>query len=361
MKRFLGIVILVALLVIFFCGCGKQGEEEAAHRSSAAKPWQSVDTCMGTVVQQTIYATDQDTAIAFSGQVMELLTHLEKEEISWRLDTSQIYQANASAGGTEGFVLSEDMADLLEACLELYEQSEGALDVTLGTVTGLWNMDKWAAEEDKNGFSLPAKEDLEKALSLCGGEKVKLEQNAAGNRVLFLPQGMRLDLGAVGKGYAMEKLSALLAEEPHVTGAVISLGGSILTYGDKPDGGPWRVGIIDPFDTSDSIGILTLEGQWCISTSGDYERYVEIDGVRYHHILDPGTGAPAVSDVRGVTVLLKDGLLSDGLSTACYILGPEKGIALAEQYGAETMFVMSDGRIEMSDGMKEYFSERRAE
>ncbi len=358
MKRFLGIVIWMALVVALFCCCGKQGEEEA-HRSGSgvAKPWQTVDTCMGTVVQQTIYATDQDTAIAFSEQVMELLTHLEKEEISWRLDTSQVYQANASAGSREGFVLSEDMADLLEACLELYEKSDGALDVTLGTVTGLWNMDKWAVE-DGYDFSPPGKEELEKALSLCGGEKVKLELDAAGNRVLFLPQGMQLDLGAVGKGYAMEKLSILLAGEPNVTGAVISLGGSILTYGEKPDGGPWRVGIIDPFDTSDSIGILTLEGQWCISTSGDYERYVEVDGVRYHHILDPKTGAPAASQVRGVTVLLKDGLLSDGLSTACYILGPEKGMALAEEYGAETMFVMADGRIEMSDGIKKYFRER---
>ena len=115
------------------------------------------------------------------------------------------------------------------------------------------------------------------------------------------------------------------------------------------------MGIVNPFDTAESIGILTLEGSWCVSTSGDYERYVEVDGVRYHHILDPKTGAPAVSDVRGVTILMKDGLLGDGLSTACFILGPEKGMALAARYGAEALFVMADGRFEMSDGMKDVF------
>ena len=104
---------------------------------------------------------------------------------------------------------------------------------------------------------------------------------------------------------------------------------------------------------------MTLEGQWCVSTSGDYERYVEADGVRYHHILNPKTGMPAAGDVRGVTILMKDGLLSDGLSTACYILGPEKGMELAGQYGAEALFVMADGRIEMSEGMEPYFTENQ--
>ncbi len=157
----------------------------------------------------------------------------------------------------------------------------------------------------------------------------------------------------------MENLNRLLTQHPDVTAAVISLGGSILTYGSKPDDSPWRVGIVNPFDTSDSIGILTLEGQWCISTSGDYERYVDLDGVRYHHILDPKTGAPAVSEVRGVTILMRDGLLDDGLSTACFILGPEKGMALTEQYGAEALFVMADGRLELSEGMKQYFTENQ--
>ena len=103
------------------------------------------------------------------------------------------------------------------------------------------------------------------------------------------------------------------------------------------------------------MGVLTLEGQWCVSTSGDYERFVEVDGVRYHHILDPATGRPTDSGTAGVTVLSKSGFDSDALSTACFILGPEKGMELAERYGVEVLFVGTDGSIQMSPGMEAYF------
>ena len=92
-----------------------------------------------------------------------------------------------------------------------------------------------------------------------------------------------------------------------------------------------------------------------MSTSGDYERYVEVDGVRYHHILNPATGYPAVTSVRGVSILSKDGLLSDALSTACFLLGPEKGMELAERYEAEVLFIMEDGELILSEGMEKFF------
>ena len=312
---------------------------------------------MGTVVQQTVYAPDQETAQAFSAQAMELLWGLEQKEISWRLDTSEVYRANVTSGSEGGFLLSEELAGLLE----LSRRSEGAFDMTLGSVTRLWNIDEWAAENGAEGFPIPSREELARALSVCGYEKLRLQREAGdqeekGQCRLFLPEGMQLDLGAIGKGLGLSELTSMLEGQNAVTGAVISLGGSILTYGSKPDGSTWKVGIIDPFDKSSNIGILSLEGQWCVSTSGDYERYVEVDGVRYHHILDPKTGTPAVSDVRGVTVLLKDGLLSDGLSTACFILGPEKGMALAAEYGAEALFILSDGEVVLSEGMEQYYT-----
>lgn len=366
--RTLSSVLTAAALLC--CGCADMGAGKAVQpgaqegnggHGDSAGPWRYTDTAMGTVVQMTVYTERQEEAETFSGQTMELLAGLEREEISWRLDTSEVCRANESAGSAQGFPLSVELSALLSDCLELWERSEGAFDVTLGAVTRLWNIDQWAAGEALEDFSPPSEELLARALEHCGSGRLRLaEEGAAGDGGLrlYMPEGMGLDLGAVGKGLAMEKALALLADRPDVTGAVISLGGSILTYGSKTEGAPWRVGIVDPFDTSDSIGILTLEGQWCISTSGDYERYVEADGVRYHHILDPETGAPAVSDVRGVTILMKDGLLCDGLSTACYILGPEKGMDLAGQYGAEALFVMADGGIVMSEGMKQCFTEQ---
>ena len=129
-----------------------------------------------------------------------------------------------------------------------------------------------------------------------------------------------------------------------------------MTYGEKPEGGGWRVAVMDPFDTSAYVGILTLDGGWCVSTSGDYQRFVEAEGVRYHHSYDPSSGYPAQSGVAGVTILSHSGLESDALSTACFILGVEAGLELAERYGAEALFVEKDGRVTMTAGMEQYWS-----
>ena len=360
MKRYLGCMFFA--LMVLLCGCGRDVPGEGGDRGKEG-PWQRVDTAMGTVIQQTVYGA-QETAELFSEDVMEMLYQMEREELSWRLDTSQVYRINRSAGLEEGCALSEELAGLLAACQDVSVRSEGAFDVTLGRLTSLWNIDQWSTEENMTQFQIPSGKELEAAVESCGSSKMKIVRNAesagtepdSGRARIWLPEGMRLDLGAVGKGLALSRISRLLEEREEMGGAVISLGGSVLTYGVKPDGSPWKVGIVDPADPSSHLGILTLEGQWCVSTSGDYERYVEADGVRYHHILDPATGYPAQSGVGGVTVLVKDGLLSDGLSTACFILGPEQGMELAEAYGAETLFVMQDGSIRMSEGMETYFS-----
>lgn len=172
---------------------------------------------------------------------------------------------------------------------------------------------------------------------------------------MSIPAEMQLDLGAVGKGVALDEILKTLEAHPEVSGAVISVGGSILTYGSKPEGGAWQIAVTDPLDPSESVGVLTLDGGHCVSTSGDYERYVEVDGVRYHHILDPRTGSPAHSDVAGVTIVTKDGFLSDALSTACFVLGQEEGQKLLEKYDAEGLFIDHEGTITMTEGMRQYF------
>lgn len=328
------------------CGCGGARD--------AGRSWRYMDTGMGTVIEAVLYAPE-DAASRFFDDSMALLGQLEREELSWRLETSEVFRINASAGSEEGCAISAEMASVLESCLELYGRSEGAFDVTLGALTRLWEIDSWAAGGGTGEFQPPSQEAISRAMRVCGSGQIRME-TAQGETRVFLPEGMRLDLGAVGKGIAQSRLGRRLAEDAEITGAVISLGGSILTYGSKADHSPWRVGITDPFDPSAQVGTLSLEGQWCVSTSGDYERYVEAGGIRYHHILDPSTGRPAVGRVRGVTILTKDGLPGDGLSTACFLLGPEAGMALAAAYGAEALFLLSDGRIVLSEGMEAYFT-----
>lgn len=341
MKRFFQMAALFGLCAVF-CGCGTERPERI----------QSVDTAMGTVIQQSVYMVGQDTDS--TGEILGLIRGLEEGLLSRRLETSEIYAVNQSAGSSEGMNVSEELSQMLRKCLEVTERSEGAFDVTLGPVIKLWDIDGWAAGLQEGEFQTPSAEELALALSRCGSQKMKLEQGSNGTK-LYLEEGAEIDLGAVGKGLALTEILAYLEDHQAISGAVISVGGSVLTYGEKPDGTNWRVGVADPEEPSASLGVIVLAGQWCVSTSGDYERYVEAGGVRYHHIIDPATGYPADSGLRSVTVVTKDGQLSDALSTACFVLGWEKGMALAQFYGAEALFVTDEGSIVMTPGMEDLF------
>lgn len=354
MKKYLQKIIGTLLSICILCsGCSRQPQM-----------YQSVDTAMGTIINQTIYiSADAGTADAVTAEVLSCIDDLEINYLSWRLETSEIYRINAKAGSGQPMEMSMLLTDTLQQCRKVYAASDGAFDFTMGSVARLWNIDAWVGQP----YTLPTQEQIDGAMAYVGGDSSGIEGS-----IVNLPEGMQLDLGAVGKGIALDSVEQVLAQKDVVTGAVISVGGSILTYGSKPDGSLWNVGIVHPLDTSRNIGILSLPGGCSVSTSGDYERYVEVDGIRYHHILDPATGRPADSGVGSVTILYvgeesdKDlvvgnperntkGLFSDALSTACFVLGVEEGLELAEAFGAEALFVDKQGEIYMTEGMKQYF------
>ncbi len=332
--------MLLSLLLL--CGCEKQPE-----------PISKVDTAMGTVVQETLYVTDVEKGEQAATEIISELNELEQEYLSWRLESSEIARLNAQAGKQEGFLLSQELSTDLERIWEVSKNSNGALDITVGQVTKLWNLDTFAKGQDaaQNGFEIPSEVAVQQVLSLTGYEKVTLKE---GN--IWLPEGMSLDLGAVGKGIACDRISDYLKDCEEIHGAVISVGGSIVTYGSKPDGSAFRVAIVHPREEGAFLGTLTLQGEWYVSTSGDYERYVEKDGIRYHHIMDPKTGYPADGGVLSVTILSKSGLLSDALSTACFVLGVEEGKKLAQEFGAEALFVTKELEMIYTDGMAQYFT-----
>ncbi len=376
---------VLPVLGFLVCGCG----------AAPVRQQSAVDIAMGTIVTQTLYVQqgsggdygNEEAEDAESSSVMGLLTDLERQELSWRMEGSEVAKINALASvgdidqpgagtgdqseagdqpgtGTENqpgdggdlprqgdvqVALSPSMREILERIWRISADSGGALDVTLGRLSRLWNMDGLAAEGE--GISIPSTDQIRSALEERGYERVRF----AGDRMI-LPAGMQLDLGAVGKGIACDRVSAYLHSQPQITGAVVTVGGSVVTYGEKPDGSPWKVAVIHPREEGNYLGVLSLTGEQYVSTSGDYERYVMVDGVRYHHILDPATGYPARSGLCSVTILCDGGLLADALSTACFVLGPERGMALAENYGAEALFVREDGELQMTEGMKEIFS-----
>ncbi len=308
------------------------------------------DVAMGTVVNFTAYpgeGMNGEEVKECLADALRLVKELEENRLSRKLETSELYQINQSAGSEQGSAVSQELSRLLSDCEKMRVDSEGTFDVSIGALTVLWKMDERAAGEE-NG-DLPSEEELREALSHCGSSKIRLQEDR-----IFLEEGVKLELGSVGKGAALDEIAKFLSEKD--LAGIFSLGGSILTYGEKPDGAPWKVGVTDPLQPDQILGTLSLKGQWCVSTSGDYERYFLQDGVRYHHLLDPATGYPARSGVHSVTILCKNGFLSDALSTACFVLGKEKGMELAKKYEAEVLFVDEDGGISMSDGLKSIFS-----
>lgn len=398
-RRNIGIPAAAVLLGMVFLlpGCG----------AASIRQQTSVDTAMGTIVTQTLYVRQERRHIGEGGEpeegtegesasVMELLRELERQELSWRIEGSEVARINAwtdtgaftgtdagtdavasagtdtgidavaSAGtdtGTDagasapmpgdpnGIPVSSSMQDILGQIRPISEDSGGALDVTLGSLSRLWNLDELAVSAADGEVHIPDYGQIQSALENTGFEQVRLSEGT-----LTLPAGMQLDLGAVGKGVACDRVSAYLHSRPQVTGAVVAVGGSVVTYGKKPDNSPWKVAVMHPREEGNYLGVLTLTGEHYISTSGDYERYVMVDGVRYHHILDPSTGYPARSGLCSVTIVCDSGLQADALSTACFVLGAERGLALAEKYGAEALFVDEDGVLYMTEGMKEILS-----
>lgn len=339
-------IMLVSSIILIFCilsGCGNKSIKVSA-----------TNTAMGTVVQHTLYVSDESVGETVIAKIQNELERLEEECLSWRIEESQVAIINRRAGQPEGVTVDGELYNYLLEIWKVSEESDGALDVTVGQVTGLWNLDEWAGQEKKwQEFPIPDKAQIEVLLKNTGYEKVKLADGR-----IQIPQSMSLDLGAVGKGIACDRIGAYLKNQEEIQGAVISVGGSVVTYGNKPNGSDWNVAIMHPREEGVYLGTLSLQGEWYIATSGDYERYVEKEGKRYHHIMNPKTGYPVDNGLCSVTILSDSGLLSDALSTACFVLGAEEGLKLAKQMNVEALLVTTELEVLMTDGMKTYFKER---
>lgn len=336
-KKILSGISVVVVLMVFFC------------RKILFEPSEYSGTAfvMGTVFQFSVKTREEDPV----PHLISIGSDFEKNILSWRDQNSQIAKINEDAGKPEGTELTEEMEELLTTCFEVSKASGGAFDITLGTLTSLWDIDNWASgENEAEGYSFepPSEEEVKEALSFCGYEKVRIE-----NHRIYLPEGMKIDLGAVGKGLYLDKCKTVV---PKDTNGIISAGGSIVTLGQKAGAELWNVGITDPFNDGALFGQIAVNGGKCVSTSGDYERYVECKGVRYHHILDPATGYPvgitpgqndedADLKTRSVTIVTESGLMSDILSTACFILDEKQAIALAEHYDADIIIIREDASI----------------
>ena len=394
-KRILSIIIAVCLFTLSITGCSsgskniksasEQTTSDQTDSASAVQEYTKTDFVMSTVLSEKIYGTKDVTS-----NIKKELDKLEKEQLSWREAESVVSKINADSQKGKKTQIDSDMASWVKNSLELARRSDGAFDPTIGRLTRLWNIE---GENPK----VPSKQEIKNTLKDTGYTKIHLEKaksestdtsenvsntdknvsstnedkgNATaenkktgssnntdkGVSSIYIEDKCTLDLGAVGKGIACDVVQDYLKKQKEVSGAVVAVGGSILLYGSKSDGTDWNVAVQDPRgQDGEAMGVLSLAGTTNVSTSGDYEKYFMQDGKRYHHILDPSTGYPAESGLISVTVVSDSGLLSDGLSTACFVLGKEKGEKLLESYGAEGIFIDQNKKVTVTKGLQNKF------
>lgn len=265
-------------------------------------------------------------------EIRELTDKLDTEILSRTSTSSVVYQLNNNGGGN-----AQEISSYLNILLDVCQKSGGAFDFTLGAVSDLWSFGSTPILPDDAAISA--------ALSHSGYEKLTLD----GNNLVYDDKLSVIDFGAAGKGIALDEIKKLLAERK-IKEAVVSVGGSILLMGDKE----FTVGIRNPEGNSGSYIAKLHIPENCVSTSGSYEQQFEANGKKYHHILDPKTGYPVDNGLLSVTIISKSGILSDALSTACFVLGYEKGRALAEAYDCGVIFVTEDKKVYAENGAENY-------
>ncbi len=267
-------------------------------------------------------------------EIEKIVSKLDTEVLSRTAENSVVSQINKNGSGEVGSDIFEYFSLLFEIC----EKSSGAFDFTLGAISDLW---------DFGGKpSVPNAESLSKALSHSGYEKVSL----SGDKITLGDANAVIDFGAAGKGIALDCVKDYLKTK-EVKKAVVSVGGSVLLYGE----GDFTVGVRNPYGNSvDSIANLHISAG-CVSTSGIYEQNFEQNGKIYHHIFNPETGYPVDNGLISVVIISESGILSDALSTACFVSGMEKGFELAREFGAKAVFITDENKIYAEKDAADYF------
>ena len=299
----------------------------------------SLVSCTKHENERMVYAMDtlitfkvSDTSSELEYVCDETIGHIESL-ISKTKDGSDIYAFNHG----EDTAFSTETKELISRVLTLCELTDGAYDPTVATLSELWDI--------TGDAKIPGEDEIAEALSHVGYEKLSLD----GNKLVSADPDVMLDLGGAGKGYACEKVIDILSET--LGYGLVSFGSSIGVYGTKPDGKGWNIAITDPYTPDSTIGYVTIDHGF-ISVSGDYERFAEIEGQRYCHIIDPETGYPISNEVHSVVVYTEDAVAGDVLSTALMVTGKE-GIEKFKNAGIEfEALVISEGGYTMTDKMK---------
>ena len=325
-------VVLSMALVMVVASCARAPEPP--------RKVEATRLAMGSTLALTAWTADEPAARAAFDAVFADFERLEGLLSVWR-PGSDVQLVNAQAGKAP-VPVHDETREVLRAAAEISGWTDGKFDVTFGALSDIWKFD-----HDQDG-RVPTGAEIAARVPLVDYREVVIEDGPG--TVFIRRPGMRIHLGGIGKGYAVERAVAIL-RRAGLRDFLIQSGGD-LYVGGRAGSEPWRLGIQDPRGPAGQIFAEVELADATFSTSGDYERAFVKDGVRYHHILDPATGQPARL-CRSVTIITRRPTLADGLSTGVFILGPEKGMALVERLpDAEAVIVTADNRVLVSSGLE---------
>ena len=347
MKKLSLIFLLIITVIISQTSCSVKHVGNLNTDEDQKAPVSKEGFFFDTVCTITIFDMENMSKDHAEGAIDEAYKEAAKYEkiFSRQSESSELWNLNHS-GELE---VSDDLFTVIQTGLKYGDFSDGKFDITMGAVLDLWNFNKEGSNK------LPKEEAVSKALETVDYKKVEtIELNDSSNLVKTAGSGSEIDLGGIAKGYICDRISEFLTDRG-VTSAIVNLGGNITVIGEKPGHKPFKVAIEKPFsERKDMIGIVKMKNG-TIVTSGIYERYMEVGGKKFHHILDPKTGWPVDTDVVSVTILSKIGnsMECDAMSTTALLLGSERGLQLVESTpDVEALFQLKDGSKIKSSGFE---------
>ncbi|HET8735308.1 MAG TPA: FAD:protein FMN transferase [Pricia sp.] len=293
---------------------------------------------MGTRFDITVVAESEEMGYINIDEATAEIRRIENLISAWNPDSeTSLINRNAGVRPVE---VSPELFRLIERAKQISELTDGAFDISFAPLNEIWKFD--GTMERK-----PTYVELEKSIAKVGYQKIILDEV---NQTVFLREkGMKISFGAIGKGYAADRTKELLISK-QVVGGIINAAGDLTTWGTKANGEKWLIGIANPLSKERIFSWLPVV-ESSVATSGNYEQFVEFDGVKYSHIIDPRTGYPSTG-VNSVSVFAKSAELCDALATAVYIMGKEAGLSLIAQLGGtEVILVDSDNKVHKSSGI----------
>lgn len=348
-NKLITLALTLLLSTALLAGCGENSDpskdsgtssDKTASAHETVKPMGETFFIFDTVVNVKIY--DDRANREHFNEIEALLNDIDGK-ISRTLESSEIYQVNSQSGKSPVKV-SPETFELVEKALSYAKRTDGKFNPAIGNLVTLWNI-------GHEGAKVPDADLIEAAKALSDYHLIELNKDT--HEIYLQKEGMAIDLGSIGKGYAADAIYEYL-EAQDFSSAIIDLGGNIYAMGNKPGGKLWNIGIQDPDkERGNPIGTIQVADK-TIVTSGIYERFFIEDGKLYQHILDPGTGYPVDNGISSVTVVTKHSTDADALSTTLFVLGIEDGLKFIEDTpDTEALFISKEKKLYATSGLKE--------